>query len=81
MPEFESVKRIAGEVDTDVCGLARALEEDIDRCIEADVDLVHTFISTSPQHLKYQMNKTEDEVYDIQNRYIDTLDRSSRHGT
>ena len=65
MPEFESVKRIAGEVDTDVCGLARALEEDIDRCIEADVDLVHTFISTSPQHLKYQMNKTEDEVYDM----------------
>ncbi|HDI72827.1 MAG: 2-isopropylmalate synthase [Candidatus Altiarchaeales archaeon] len=63
--EFLAVKRISKEVDTTVCGLARALKPDIDRCVEADVQLVHTFISTSPQHLKYQMGKSEDEIYKI----------------
>ena len=61
--EFQAVKEISREVDTTVCGLARAMKPDIDKCIEADVQLVHTFISTSPQHLKYQMRKSEDEVY------------------
>ncbi|MBU4406614.1 MAG: 2-isopropylmalate synthase, partial [Candidatus Altiarchaeota archaeon] len=63
--EFQAVKKIAKEVDTTICGLARALQPDIDSCIKADVNLVHTFISTSPQHLKYQMNKTQDEVYEM----------------
>ncbi len=63
--EFQAVKKIAKEIDTTVCGLARALQSDIDSCIKADVNLVHTFISTSPQHLKYQMNKSEDEVYEM----------------
>ena len=61
--EFDTVKTIAKELDTPVYGLARALIPDIEACLKADVDMIHTFISTSPQHLKYQMNKTEDEVY------------------
>ncbi len=63
--EAETVKQIAKELDIPVFGLARALTPDIDACIAADVDYIHTFISTSPQHLKYQMNKTEDEVYEM----------------
>ena len=63
--EAETVKQIAKELDVTVYGLARALIPDIDACIDADVDRIHTFISTSPQHLKYQMNKTEDEVYEM----------------
>ncbi|MBN2014459.1 MAG: 2-isopropylmalate synthase [Candidatus Altiarchaeota archaeon] len=63
--ELEAVKKISEEVDATVSGLARALKDDIDACLKADVDLVHTFISTSPQHLKYQMGKTEGEVYDM----------------
>jgi 2-isopropylmalate synthase len=63
--EFQAVKQVSKEIDTTVCGLARALEGDIDACIKADVDLVHTFISTSPQHLKYQIGKNEDEVYEM----------------
>lgn len=61
--EFQAVKRIARDIDITVCGLARALKPDIDSCIDADVQMIHTFISTSPQHLKYQMEKSEDEVY------------------
>ncbi|HEX54732.1 MAG: 2-isopropylmalate synthase [Candidatus Altiarchaeales archaeon] len=63
--EFEAVKRIAKDIDSKICGLARALKQDIDKCIDADVHIVHTFISTSPQHLKYQMEKSEDEVYEM----------------
>ncbi|MCK4491111.1 MAG: hypothetical protein KAU03_00700, partial [Candidatus Altiarchaeales archaeon] len=63
--EFNAVKRISREVDTTICGLARALKPDLDKCMEAEVGLVHTFISTSPQHLKYQMNKSEEEVYEL----------------
>ncbi len=63
--ELETVRQIAKELDITVCGLARALPGDIDACIKADVDMIHVFISTSPQHLKYQMNKTEDEVYEM----------------
>ncbi len=63
--EFNAVKRISREVDTTICGLARALKPDLDKCMEAEVGLVHTFISTSPQHLKYQMNKSEEEVYEM----------------
>lgn len=63
--EFKSVKEIAKKVDTTICGLSRAIKSDIDKCIEADVDLVHTFISTSPQHLRYQMSKNHEEVLDM----------------
>ena len=63
--EFDAVKTIAEEVDTDVCALARALPADVDSAAKAGVEVIHTFISTSPQHLKYQMNKTQDEVYDM----------------
>jgi len=64
--DFKAVKKIAGlGLDSTVCGLARALTPDLDACINADVGLVHTFISTSPQHLKYQIKKSEDEVYDM----------------
>ena len=75
--EFDAVRRISKEVDTTICGLARALKQDIDKCIDADVDLVHTFISTSPQHLRYQMNKSEDEVYEMA---INAVEYVASHG-
>jgi len=75
--EFNAVKTIAKEVDTTVCGLSRALRQDIDSCIKADVDLVHTFISTSPEHMKYQMNKTEKEIYEMA---VDSVQYIIDHG-
>lgn len=76
--DFNAVQSIARlGLNAKICGLARALKSDIDRCIEADVDLVHTFISTSPQHLRYQMEKTEDEVYDMA---VDAVNYVLDHG-
>ncbi|NBN63408.1 2-isopropylmalate synthase [Microvirga tunisiensis] len=68
--DFESVREIAKRSKKAViAGLARAIHADIDRCGEAvrhaERGRIHTFVSTSPIHLKYQMNKSEDEVLAI----------------
>ncbi|WP_420394521.1 2-isopropylmalate synthase [Acuticoccus sp.] len=68
--DFEAVSEIARQVETSVvCGLARAIAEDIDRAGEAVRHArrprIHTFVSTSPIHLTHQMRKSEDEVEEI----------------
>ena len=65
--DFEAVKAIATEVKGPrIAGLARAIEKDIRVCWDAvkvaEVPRIHTFISTSPVHMKYQIRKTPDEV-------------------
>ena len=65
--DFEAVKAIAEKVDGPrIAGLARAMEKDIRRAWEAVKPAakprIHTFISTSEVHLKYQIKKTGDEV-------------------
>ncbi|HID95026.1 MAG TPA: 2-isopropylmalate synthase [Candidatus Latescibacteria bacterium] len=65
--DFEAVGRISQEVQGPIiCGLARAVEKDIDRCWEAvkyaAKPRIHTFIGTSDIHLKGQLRKTRDEV-------------------
>ena len=65
--DFEAVQAIATEVKGPrIAGLARAIEEDIRVCWDAvkvaDVPRIHTFISTSAVHMKYQIKKTPDEV-------------------
>ncbi len=65
--DFEAVKAIAAEVKGPrIAGLARAIEEDIRVCWDAvkvaEVPRIHTFISTSPVHMKYQIKKTPEEV-------------------
>ncbi len=65
--DFEAVSAIAKRVKrASVAGLARAAYKDIDRCAEAVRQAVrpriHTFISTSPLHMKYKLQKEPDEV-------------------
>ncbi len=61
--EFEAVKIIAKEgLRTEVCGLARSNEKDIDKSIACDVNCVHVFIATSDIHMKYKLNMTKEEV-------------------
>ncbi|MGI9406296.1 MAG: 2-isopropylmalate synthase, partial [Hyphomicrobiaceae bacterium] len=68
--DFEAVKAIAERTENSViAGLARAIPGDIDRAGEAVKHAkrgrIHTFVSTSPIHLKYQMQKNEEEVLEI----------------
>ena len=65
--DFESVKAIAQMVkDSTICGLARALDKDIDRAGEAvklaNAGRIHTFIATSPIHMQNKLRMTPDEV-------------------
>ncbi len=65
--EFLAVQQIAREIKhSQVAALARANLVDIDRAWRAIADAahprIHTFISSSDIHLKYQLKKTRSEV-------------------
>ena len=65
--DFEAVKAVADIVqDSTVCGLARALDKDIDRAGEAlkgaNSARIHTFIATSPIHMKMKLRMEPDQV-------------------
>jgi 2-isopropylmalate synthase len=63
--EFKSVKEIASMgVKSDVVGLARCVEKDMDAAMDAGVDLVHIFIGTSPIHRKYKLKMSKEEILD-----------------
>jgi 2-isopropylmalate synthase len=68
--DFESVSEIARRVkNASVCGLARASFKDIDRCAEAvrhaRTPRIHTFISTSPVHMKYKLQMEPEKVLEL----------------
>jgi 2-isopropylmalate synthase len=65
--DFLSVQQIAREIrKPQIAGLARYHIGDIDRAWQAVKEAanprIHTFISTSDIHLKYQLKKTRDQV-------------------
>lgn len=65
--DFDAVRRIGQEVEGPVvCSLARAIEKDIDVAWDAlkgaPNPRIHTFISTSDIHLKYQFKLSRDEA-------------------
>src|SRR5689334_19190642 len=68
--DFAAVQEIARRTrNAVVCGLARAGFKDIDRCAEAIKPArrgrIHTFISTSPVHMKWKLQKEPHEVYEM----------------
>ena len=65
--DFEAVKSIAETVkDSTVCSLARTTPLDLERAAEAlkkaNSGRIHTFIATSPIHMKYKLQMTPDQV-------------------
>lgn len=68
--DFEAVNKIAKRAkNASVCSLARGIKADIERAGEAvkpaKKPRIHTFISTSDIHLKYQFRKTREEILEI----------------
>ncbi len=66
--DFEAVRRIAESVKTSiVAGLARAAKGDIERAADAlkpaKRKRIHTFISTSPLHMKFKLQMEPDQVH------------------
>jgi 2-isopropylmalate synthase len=61
--EREAVAAIAREgLTSTICGLSRVIREDIDACLDCDVDMVHTFVSTSDIQIKYTIKKSKEEI-------------------
>jgi 2-isopropylmalate synthase len=65
--DFEAVQAVANAVkDSRICGLARALPADIDRAGEAlknaNASRIHTFIATSPIHMKMKLRMDPEQV-------------------
>ena len=91
--DFEAVAAIAKRVKRAVvAGLSRAGFKDIDRCAEAVRHArrprIHTFISTSPIHMKYKLQKEPDEVLEMvrasverARNYVEDVEWSAEDGT
>ncbi len=91
--DFAAVHEIAQRAKNSVvCGLARAAFKDIDRCAEAIKPAkrrrIHTFLSTSPVHMKYKLQKEPHEVFEMviaqvtrARNYTDDVEWSSEDGT
>jgi len=67
--DFDAVHRIAKVITkSTVCGLARATKMDIERAVEAlkpaKHPRIHTFISTSPLHMKYKLQMEAGQVHE-----------------
>ena len=91
--DFEAVTAIARRVKrATVAGLARAGQKDIDRAGEAVKHAVspriHTFISTSPVHMKFKLQKEPEEVLALvassvarARNWVDNVEWSAEDGT
>jgi len=91
--DFAAVQEIARRSKNAViCGLSRAAPKDIDRCAEAIKPAkrhrIHTFLSTSPVHMKYKLQKEPHEVYEMviaqvtrARSHTDDVEWSSEDGT
>ena len=91
--DFAAVHEIAKRSKNAViCGLSRAAFNDIDRCAEAirpaKRSRIHTFLSTSPVHMKYKLQKEPHEVYEMviaqvtrARKHTDDVEWSSEDGT
>ncbi len=91
--DFEAVQEISRRTkNAVVCGLARAGAKDIDRAAEAlkpaKQSRIHSFISTSPVHMKFKLQMEADEVFDAvissvtrARQYTDNVEWSPEDGT
>jgi 2-isopropylmalate synthase len=91
--DFQAVYEIAKRAkNAVVCGLSRAGAKDIDRCAEAikpaKQGRIHTFLSTSPLHMKYKLQMDAAQVYELvissvtrARNHTDNVEWSSEDGT
>jgi len=74
----QSVKAIANEgLGLDVCGLARVLTKDLDACLDTDVNMIHTFVSTSDIQRIHTIKKSKEEVLTMA---VDAVQYIKDHG-
>jgi 2-isopropylmalate synthase len=60
--EAEAAADIADSTDAATCGLARVVESDVEAAVNAGVDMVHVFASTSDVQIEDSMHTTREQV-------------------
>jgi 2-isopropylmalate synthase len=90
--DFEAVDAVSREYpDAHVAALARSCALDVERAAKAleraKNPRIHTFIATSPIHLKFKLKKSEDQVLEeavaaveLARRYVDDVEFSAEDG-
>jgi 2-isopropylmalate synthase len=73
--DFEAVAAISKILKKSIpCGLSRHTKKDIDACYEAlkaaSRFRIHTFISTSPLHMKHKLNKSPEQVIESVKEHV-----------
>ncbi len=91
--DFEAVAAISKILKKSIpCGLSRHTKKDIDVCYEALKAAprfrIHTFISTSPLHMKHKLNKSPEQVIEsikehvtYARKFTDDVEWSCEDGT
>jgi len=91
--DFEAVTEVSKILKKSIpCGLSRHIKKDIDACNEAlksaERFRIHTFISTSPLHMKHKLNKSPEEVFEAikehvtyARKFTDNVEWSCEDGT
>jgi 2-isopropylmalate synthase len=76
--EKSSVRAISAlNLNAKVAGLARVLRPDIEACIEADVDIIHVFVSTSDVQIEHTIRKSREDVISLS---VDSIEYVKDHG-
>ena len=76
--EKDSVRDISHlGLNCTVCGLARVIKADIDACVDADVGMVHTFVSTSDIQREHTIKKSREQVIAMA---IEAVEYVKKHG-
>ncbi|MCD5409926.1 MAG: 2-isopropylmalate synthase [Methanocellales archaeon] len=77
--EKDAVKKITGaRLDSQICGLARVTNVDIEACLDCDVDVIHTFVPTSDVQIKHTIGKSREEVMQLS---VEAVEYIKAHGT
>ncbi|WP_425498522.1 LeuA family protein [Haloprofundus halobius] len=75
--EFEAVRDIAAATETTTCGLARVVDGDVEAALDAGVDMVHVFVSTSDVQLQDSMHASREEAVE---RAVASVERVKEAG-
>ncbi|MCQ4152990.1 MAG: 2-isopropylmalate synthase [Archaeoglobi archaeon] len=76
--EFDAVKEISSlGLNSEICGLARIVKEDIDSAIDAGVDMVHVFTPTSKIQVEHTIKISREEIID---KSVECVEYVKSHG-
>jgi isopropylmalate/homocitrate/citramalate synthase len=60
--DFGAIERLAPQCDAKVVSLARAVESDVERSLEADADVVEVFAPVSRAQLTHMVDRSREEI-------------------